>query len=93
MAVKLPQGRGFCNPIFRSAPLAGNLPDDALGSEFTVVLRIDTFGAMIAVRTVAALCAKPHAVLLTGRRGFTIRMVSAVHLPAPSVPVTVSRRT
>ncbi len=93
MTAKLPHGCGFCNHIFRCAPLAGNLPDDALGSGFTVVLRIDTFGAAIGAETLATLPAKPRiGVLLTDRHGFAVGMVSALHFPAPSVPVTLSPR-
>jgi hypothetical protein len=45
---------------------------------------------VIDIQTLAALPAKTGFVLLTDRKGFTIRMVSTLHLLLPSVKINIT---
>lgn len=60
--------------------VAGHFPDDALGSEFTVEPRAVTFTAVFDIQALTTGPAKAGLVLLTDGKGFTIRMVSTLHL-------------
>lgn len=62
------------------SPVAGHFPDKALGPEFTVELRTEAFTAVFDIQTLAALFAKTGFVLLTDGNGFTVRMISTLHL-------------
>lgn len=62
------------------SPVTGHFPNNALGSEFTVEPRAETFTAVIDIQTLATLPTKTGFVLLTDGKGFTIRMVSTLHL-------------
>lgn len=62
------------------SPVTGHLPNHALGSEFTVKPRAETFAAVFDIQTLATLPAKTGFVLLTDGKGFTIRMGSTLHL-------------
>ena len=62
------------------SPVTGHFPNNALGSEFTIESRANTTTAVIDIQTLTALPAKTGFILLTDRKGFTIRMVSTLHL-------------
>lgn len=62
------------------ASVTGHFPDNALGPEFTVEPRAEAFTAVFDIQTLATLPAKTGFVLLTDRKGFTIRMVFTLHL-------------
>jgi len=65
-------------PFFPS--ISRPLPDDALGSELTVELRVEAVTALIDLQALAALLAKPCFVLLTDPNRFPIRVALASHL-------------
>lgn len=65
------------------SPAAGHLPNNALGSEFTIETRAVTFTATFDFQTLATFPAKTGFVLLTDRKGFSFRMVSTLHLFTP----------
>lgn len=56
-----------------------------MGSEFTVESLANTFTAMIDIHTLAARPTKTGFVLLADGKGFTIRMVSTLHLLLSSI--------
>jgi hypothetical protein len=62
------------------SPVAGHFPNDASGSEFTVEPRAVAFTAVLDIQALATGPAKTGLVLLTDGKGFTIRMVSTLHL-------------
>ncbi|MBN2437515.1 MAG: hypothetical protein JXL20_02840 [Deltaproteobacteria bacterium] len=62
------------------SPVAGHFPDKALGPEFTVEHRAEACTAVFDIQTLATLSAKTGPVFLTDGKGFTIRMISTLHL-------------
>lgn len=60
-------------------PVAGHLPNDALSSELTVESRAEAFAAVFDLQALATFPAKAGFVLLTDRKGVTVRMVFTLH--------------
>ncbi len=60
-----------------------HLPDDALGSEFTVKFWIDAFAAIVNVKALAALLAESCLVFLTDTNCLPIRVISTLHFNFP----------
>jgi len=66
---------------------ARHLPDNALGSEFTVEFWIDAFTTFVDVETLAALLAESSFMFLTGSNRLLVRVIFALHgffSPTPS---------
>ncbi len=72
------------------SPVAGHFPNNALGSEFTIEARAETFTTLFDIQTLATLPAKTGLVLQTDGKGFMIRMVSTLHLFLPSTDGSLS---
>jgi hypothetical protein len=62
------------------SPFTGHFPNNALGSEFTVEPRAITFAAAFNIQTLATRSAKTGFVFLTDGKGFTVGVVSTLHL-------------
>ncbi len=66
-----------------------HLPDNALGSEFAVELRIHAFAALIDVETLAACLTESRLMFLADSNRLPVRVISALHLVFPKSPVFV----
>jgi hypothetical protein len=71
---------------FFLSPVSRPLPDDALCSELTIELWIDTFTAVIDVQALTALLTESGLMLVADPDGLSVRMIPALHhLFAPTL--------
>ncbi len=64
---------------FPLSPVPRSLPDDALGSELTIELRIDALAAVFYIQALTTLLAESGFMFVANPDGFPVRMVFAPH--------------